>query len=278
MSNETGKINDLLKNPDQISFIKDKIKNKVNFKDDLIDIEINNMLALRKTVKIYQWIESKKLMNKTGTYVYTYKKEWASNFIDSKKFHDKKKNNYQKNAGVYKSEIIFPENIITKKDGYELDQVYFEDKIKLKKLEFKNTDVVFRGAPIKKSYNIKYEEEETYKDLDSYVAAKERKIAQNDTDRFQVIDKYILFNGYDYENPEVGDVMITYEIFSPDYISFFGKVEDNRLIPYGDFIEVNFTDSDKSKLMKKYKIIFILKLVTFSIVTYISLYFIYYFV
>ncbi len=62
------------------------------------------MLALRKTVKIYQWIESKKLMNKTGTYVYTYKKEWASNFIDSKKFHDKKKSNYQKNAGVYKSE------------------------------------------------------------------------------------------------------------------------------------------------------------------------------
>ena len=53
--------------------------------------------------------------------------------------------------------------------------------------------------------------------------------------------------------------MITYEIFSPDYISFFGKVEDNRLIPYGDFIEVNFTDSDKSKLMKEYKINFYYK-------------------
>lgn len=273
MSKETRKINNLLKNPDQISFIKDKIKNKVNFKDDLIDIEINNVLALRKTVRIYQWVENKKLMNKTGTYIYTYQKDWVNNFIDSKIFHDKTKNNYQKNARVYKSEIIFPDSIITKKDNYELDQVYFEDKIKLKKLEFKNTDVVFRGAPIKKSYNIKYEEEESYKDLDSYVAAEERKIAKNDTDRFQVIDRTTLFNGNDYSNPEIGDVKITYEIFSPDYISFFGKIEDNRLIPYGDFIEVNFNDSDKAKLIKKYKIIFVIKLAIFSTVAYLILYF-----
>lgn len=273
MSRETEQIKDLLENPDQISFIKDKIKNKVNFRDDLIDIEINNVLALRKIVKIFQWVENKKLMNKTGSYIYTYKKEWVSNFIDSKTFHDKNKDNYKKNARVYKNEIIFPSSIITKKDGYELDQVYFEDKVKLRKLEFKDTDVVFRGAPIKKVYNIKYEEEETYKDLDSYVAAEERKIAKNDTDRFKVIDKSILFNGDDYKNPEIGDVKIAYEIFSPDYISFFGKIENNRLIPYGDFIEVNFTDSDRRTLVIKYKAKFIIELLLFSVSIYIILFF-----
>ena len=272
MSKEVYTINDLLKNPDQVSFLRDKIKNKVNFKDEFIDIEIKNVLALRKNVKIYQWIETKKVMKKTGAYVYLYNKDWSDKFIDSNKFHDKTKNNYKKNALVYKSEIMFSENIITKKDGYELDSIYFEDKIKLQKLEFKNMDVVFRGAPMKKSYNIKYEEQETYKDLDSYIAAKEKKIAEKDVDKFKIIDKTILFNGNDYKNPEIGDVKITYEIFSPDYITFFGKIENKMLVPYGNFIEVNFTDTDKKTLIQKYKIKLVIELLIFSVVTYIALF------
>ncbi len=272
MSKESKKIGYLLKNLDKISFIKDRIKNKINFKDSLIGVEINDVFALKKNVRIYQWVEDKKLMNKTGAYVYTYRKEWTDNFIDSKKFYDKTKNNYQKNARIYKNEVIFPDGIITKKNNYELDRVYFEKKVKFKKFKFKDKAAVFYGAPIEKTYDIRYEEEETYKDLDSYVAAEERKIAKNDVDKFKVVvDGSILFNGNNYKEPEIGDVEITYEIFSPEYISFFGKVKNGKLVPHGDFIEVSFDNIEKTKLIDKYKGIFLAKFIIFIFLSYLIL-------
>ena len=271
MSKESKKITYLLKNPNKFFFLKDKIKNKINFKDNLIDVRINDILALKKNVRVYQWIEDKKLMSKTGAYVYTYRKEWSNNFIDSKEFHDKTKNNYQKNAKIYKSEILFPDSIITKKNNYELDQTYFKKKVEFKKFEFRDPKVVFYGVPLEKTYDIRYEEEETYKDLDSYVASEERKIAKNDTDKFRIIGKSTLFNGDNYREPEIGDVEITYEIFSPEYLSFFGKVGNNKLLPNEGFMEVDFNGLDKPKLIKKYKTIFLVKLAIFVLFTYLML-------
>lgn len=271
MSRESKKITYLLKNPNEFFFIKDRIKNKINFKDNLINVKINDILALKKNVRVYQWVEDKKLMNKTGAYVYIYKKEWSNSFIDSKKFHDKTKDNHQKNAKIYKSEMILPDSIITKKDNYELDQIFFKKKVNFKKFIFKDPKVVFYGVPIEKTYDIRYEEEETYKDLDSYVASEERKIAKNDTDKFRVINGFILFNGDNYKEPEIGDVEITYEVFSPEYVSFFGKVENNKLLPNKDFMEVNFNGLDKTKLIKKYKIVFLVKFAIFMLFNYLIL-------
>lgn len=274
MSKKAKHMLSLLNNQSEIIFLSDKIQNKIKYKDKLIDLKIEDILIIKKNVKIYQWIETKKLLNKIGSYIYDYEKKWSDNFIDSKKFNDKTKNNYQKNANTYKNEIIFPNFIITEKDNYEINKIYFENKVKLKPFIFNEPNIVFYGAPIKKSYDLKYKEEENFTDLDLFVATKEKKVAKKELDKFFVVNNQTIFNGIDFKNPEIGDVKITYEVFSPDYISFLGKIKNKKLIPYENFIMVDFISKSKNTMIKKLKTQFISEISIYIILIYFALYFI----
>lgn len=274
MSKKAKNMLSLLNNQNELIFLSDKIQDKIKYRDKLIDLKIDDVLVIKKKVKVYQWVETKKLLNKMGSYIYDYEKKWSDNFIDSKKFNDKTKNNYQKNANTYKNEIIFPNVIITEKDNYEIDKIYFEDKIKLKPFIFNESKKVFYGAPIKKSYDIKYQKEENFTDLDLFVAAKEKKVAKKELDKFYVVDKYTIFNGVNFKNPEIGDVKITYEIFSPEYVSFLGKIKNKKLVPYKNFIVVDFVPKRKDTVIKELKIRFIIEITIFITTLYFILYFI----
>lgn len=239
-------------------FIYGKIINKSNFKDDEIDLKIKNILFLKKEVYRYQWIEQKELLKKTNTFNYTYSKQWKPYFADSNKFQDKTKNNYTKKH-FYKSKIIAPNQIILD-NNYSLDAKY----IKSNKKKFEIVKFPFNyktsGKIINKNYNFNYEKREEFADLDSYVSANIKETAVKEKDKFEVFNDYILYNGKDIYNPEIGDTKIIYKTFSPDVVSFLGNVEDNKLTPYNKYISIDFSEKNKDDLLNRIKIKFIIEL------------------
>jgi hypothetical protein len=252
----------IFRDTDKLFFINDRLKNKIDYVDDELDVKINNIISVKKEVSMYQWNEGKKL-NRNGNFVHSYKKIWSSHYINSDNFYDKNKKNIN-NLKKYKSVVIVPNKLFMMRHGYTLDVKYFKDKIKYKIYDFGGINRVFEGAPVEKEYGFKYEDKgNDYSDPDSYVALVEKSPAIKERERFRLYNN-VLYNGKNIKNPEIGDIKITYKIFSPTFISFFGNIINKELVPYNNEAIFDFDiGKDEKDLMLKYKMIIIAELVIY---------------
>lgn len=250
-----NKIKTITKNKDNYITKTDKIKNKNIYKDELM--QMDNITALKRAVKIYQWVEEKHFIKKENKYKYSYSLKWVNKPINSNDFKDKTKNNNCKNNNIYSNKEFIIEKIQTK-NGYTLEKKYFIDKIKYKTLSF-NNDSIFYGLSIKnKEYN--KQTNNSYTDLDSYVSSTDNKVAIFEKDKFIAINN-ILFLGKNFYKPQVCDIKINYKIFKPTDISFFSYVVDNEITPYKNFNIINFSSKNINNLVLLKKFEMFLKLI-----------------
>lgn len=183
----------------------DNIENSITYKDEFV--KLNNVIALQKNVKIYQWVEDNN----------TYTKQWVDKKIDSSQFVDKSKNN-NCNTNTYTSKNIVIDKIITK-HNLIIKQSDFITKIRYTPLVF-NTKFLY-GLSTKINNNI--DKNATYTDLDSYVSSIDNKVIHAEKDKFNVVNGDILYSGVNYNNPEICDIKITYKYFSSKNITFLNS-------------------------------------------------------
>jgi hypothetical protein len=255
------------RNGDRFVFLHEGIVNRTNFVDSNIHgVVINKIFALRKNVKVYQWVEERRLSKGGTSYVYRYRRQWSDKLVNSDIFQDRSKSNHVDdlvNLKLYKNENLFVKNIITE-SGFEIDKKYFTDQIEYRKVLFGNPKAIYRGKVIRRKNRPKSEIKSNYVDLDSYVSdsgVNGRTMADGYQDDFRVIDGYILYNGKDFLNPEIGDVKIEYEVFSPNKISFFGAIRNNRLIPYRNLLEIDSYITERDKFLSKCRVNIIIRLI-----------------
>ncbi|MDR2078050.1 MAG: TMEM43 family protein [Rickettsiales bacterium] len=264
MKNRVKELSELTGNLSKFKFIHDKIKNKIDFVDQPLNIRISGIFALKKNVQMYQWVENRTILDRRSRYVYNYRKEWNADFIDSTKFQDKTRSNHLGNMNVYKSKIIPIKDIITE-GGFMIDKKYFEDEISYQKYEFRDPKIVYRGAKIKQNNKPSYVLEENYSDLDSYVAALDKKTVKAEFDEFRVVNKNTLYNGRNFSSPEIGDIRIDYDIAAPKEIFIFGKINRGNIIPHGDMVKI---DPDvvytRDKFILSHRIYFSIELIVSS--------------
>ncbi|MDR2777638.1 MAG: TMEM43 family protein [Rickettsiales bacterium] len=269
----------IAKNSGEFVFLREEIGNKTNFRDRILpDVVVNGIFAMRRNVWVYQWVEERKLLEGKVSYVYIYKKCWSDKPIDSSGFHDKNKRNPIEDMNgpkSYRGETIFNGNIITK-NGFELDKKYFVKDLGYKKFLFKDPKVVYVSSVSGKKGRPKPKLENTYVDLDSYTGDTdlEKKTFQSSPDRFKVVDRYILYNGKNFSNPEIGDIKIEYEFFSPKTISFFGTIRDRELIPHNGLVRIDsdiktideLVASCRVEMIKKITLILLLLLLVIDLI------------
>lgn len=230
----------------ELFFVNGTIKNKINYKDDELKISIENILGIKKDVYIYQLVESKKYLKKTNKYTNLYEKQWVKQQINSNNFTNK---------NIYTSKEIIPKELIFGND-YILENKFFYKKLKFENYYFNRKYI--KGKYLNKSFEEKFVESNTYSDLDSYVSSNNGTFAKNEREKFKIIDGYILFNGVNFEEPEIGDTKIIYSVFSADFVSFLGSKDNKKLKPYKNFFAVDFEKNGKEEIvfMEKMKFIF----------------------
>jgi hypothetical protein len=267
MKGRLKKLLDLDRNVSKSAFIYDRINNKINFKDQPIKVEINGIFALRKNVQMYQWFEIKGRVDRRSKYIYSYSKKWSSSFIDSRKFQDKTKNNYVGNIKAYTSKVIPVGDIVTKQ-GYTIAKKYFRGKISYKKYEFKNPKIVYMGFKIKKNNVPKYRQDKNYYDLDSYVAAINKKKVKKACDEFRVINGNTLYSGENFSNPKVGDIRIDYDVAIPNKVFLVGKIyKKKKLVPCDNMIKIDPKAAyTKNKFLRVHRMRFSVEIVLFCVV------------
>ena len=244
-----------IQNINEYILIKDTITNTATYKDELI--ELHNIVSVNKNVEIYQWIENEIITKKTGKRQITYKKQWIKNPVDSTSFNDATKNNNCTNKNIYKSKQ-FTINKITTDNNYIIEQQDFYNKIQHSPLHLKK-DSVYYGLPIKKQIQI--QKEESYTDLDSYVSSIDNKTAHIEKDKFIVINEGVLFNGSNYLNPQICDTKITYKIFKPNTVTFFGNANNDILKTNSKFSMLDFSNKNINIIITIKKIIFLIMLI-----------------
>lgn len=242
-----------LKSANGYGIVDDIIINDNKYSDGIVTI--NGAIAVKRDVYTYQWREIQKMSNKIGTYKYD--KIWSKNIIDSTKFSDKTKNN---NVGrnLYKSSYFILDNIKTR--NYKIDKKYYEKYIELEPFNFK-TDAVFYGQKIKNKDYFVNSKESYYTDLDIYISDNDKKVAQYDRDVFRVVGNGVLFSGKNYNNPEIGDIVIVYKVFKANKIYFFGEINGTDLTAYKNYFVIDFKDNihnDVHLFKMKFLFIFII--------------------
>ena len=188
----------------EYDYINEKIINKKEYKDEFLTIK--DVVAVKKTVFIYQQKESK------GAWV---------------------EKTTEDNNG-YNSQYFVVDNIETK--NHVLDKKFFEKRINF--IDYKLKDgTVFYGKEVENHDYFK--EENSYTDLDTYISDKDQKIVESKKDRFTVVLGK-LYKGKHYTEPEIGDILITYKVFKPNYLYFFGYTGDINLKAFQDYYLVKF--------------------------------------
>lgn len=224
--------------------IKGSILNKETYKDEILTVK--DVVSVSREVYRYQWTEIQETSSKIATY--NYKKIWSRKPIDSSNFRDKTKNN-NVDRSIYEETFFILNNIETK--NHTINKNYYIKKIKLTPIKFKKKE--FSGKIIEDSFDIN---KESFTDLDSYLSYEDGRFAKYKRDKFIVIDDGILFNGKNIKEPEIGDTIIVYKAFKPNYIYFFGEL-NKELSSYKGYFAITFEDNlDKNIKQLKNKIIF----------------------
>ena len=229
--------------------ISDKIANVTNYKDELTGF--NDVLGVERQVKIYQWVENKEFLEDKNRYVYSYFKKWVEEPVDSTAFYDRSKNNSCGEKNTYQNKYFLVDKIVTKQNGYFLDKKYFSNKIHFKDVEFKDGTVIY-GTIIKKKVkkiNVEQENDDSgHIDLDYYVSSMNKSTVVKSRDKFIAYNN-ILTNSKDIEKPEICDNIIKYRVFNPKNVLALGAVKDKKIVPYDDFILVEFDKSINNKFL-----------------------------
>ncbi|MDR1499312.1 MAG: TMEM43 family protein [Rickettsiales bacterium] len=231
---------------DDVEFVHDKIKNKVDYSDEDVDLTINDVFSLKKEVHTYQWVEERKSLNKSENFSYVYKKQWTEHPVNSDEFYDKTKVNFHPNN--YKNKVIIPDKLVTAKHNYVLDHKHFLSKIQYKYHKFRANEVVL-GTFLNKKYNFNYKNNDTknFVDLDAYVSSIEKEVAEKEREKLKVVDEHILYNGENMDDPKIGDVKIVYKIFTPPSVSILENTKNKSII-------VDFTGKSKNDLLFNYRV------------------------
>jgi hypothetical protein len=207
MRKETNLIKSLLNINNKTKLLQEKLDNPSYTDPDLNDFVIQNVLAVKRTVYLLQWEEVI-----TGNKA-EYRAIWSSNFINSDKFIDKTKVNYNHGERYKSLEIIYISE--------QLKKLMINEEQMAKKISYEKPNLF--ELHINKTFDAK--EEKTIvqnspdfaSDLDEYVFSNQKV----NKDIFKLINNNTLVNGIDLIKPQIGDIKIEYQIFSPDYIIAF---------------------------------------------------------
>lgn len=164
------------------------------------DFEINlNAIKLIRSVKYYQWVETRHTDSSNNT-SYTYAKKWVNTPVDSSGFKEPK--GHQNNIKVdLKSSYV------------EADKVSFGAYTLSKK----------QIGDIKGTYKLTLNQ---FNHLSDYISTKFA------TDLFKVYDNKIYF-GYDQAQPQIGDVEISYDyVPAQTMVSFIAQVNNESFKEY----------------------------------------------
>ena len=85
-------------------------------------------------------------------------------------------------------------------------------------------------------------------DLDYYVSSMNKSTVVKSRDKFIAYNN-ILTNSKDIEKPEICDNIIKYRVFNPKNVLALGAVKDKKIVPYDDFILVEFDKSINNKFL-----------------------------
>jgi hypothetical protein len=199
----------------KIEIYQEKIPIKHLYVDkDIINFSFHFGVAAKKTVYTFQWKEmvvSDKIV---------YKKVWSEEPIDSSNFFDENKQNHITHN--YNNLEIIPDIKIS-------DNIILTSKELAKKIHYNSVDIksldghsnnIFESREILENHE---PIEDFNNDLDTYVFSKHS--VRKDT--FKRIGKNALINSIDIRNPQIGDVKIEYNSFSPEYIIVFRNKNSN---------------------------------------------------
>ncbi|MDR3079174.1 MAG: TMEM43 family protein [Rickettsiales bacterium] len=256
---EKARFLEILGEGERFVFIHEDIVNRVNFVDkNIVGVTIGNAFGVKKNVQLYQWVEERRLPKGGSSYVYGYRKQWTGGFLNSDNFQDRTRSNHlddDDNLKLYESETLLVGNIITK-SGFEIDKKYFSDQVRYRRVFFRNPDALYQSRVIRRKNIPRPKIKDDYVDLDSYAAdsgLNKKTTVSRRPDVFRVVGGTILYNGRDFSQPEIGDVKIDYEVFSPRKVSFLGTIRGNKLIPYSNLLEIDSSISERSKFVASYR-------------------------
>ncbi len=174
-------------------------------------------LAVRRTVEMYSWTEETTTEGEKK--IYYYEKEWTENPEDSSEFNQPAE--HQNPVQKTKSETLI-------NDSSRVGKYYFEAK---------NTGLTgYKDLSLNES-NINLVAENT-DSLEQEIVAEDSLDANseenNSLEDKESIEQNIIFQGKgSVANPEIGDLRISYQVVRQGKTAtVFGKVEDNRVLPY----------------------------------------------
>ncbi len=176
-----------------------------NLTDQKFAVSIENGLRLKRNVEMYQWHENvssetkKKLGGGTTTEkTYSYRKGWSGAEVDSSNFHDGGQSEY----GNGNPPMPFQSETMT------------SDKI---------TIGAFRLSQSLSQMISKFETFDVSDQLENVPAAARQKLVANGGG---------FYLGADPNNPQIGDVRVTYSCVRPLMVSIFSQQSGETFIPY----------------------------------------------
>jgi hypothetical protein len=211
---ETHLMKSLVNAGDKVKIFQEKLKNPSYADPDFDDFIIPNVLAVKRTVYLLQW---KEIITKGGA---EYTAIWSRDFINSDEFVDKTKKNHDHGARYKDLETIY--------SSEQLERLMIGEKQIAKKILYKNPNL--RDLHVNKIFDAKEEVEivqnsiDFGSDLDKYVFDSQRV----NKDIFKLVDNNTLVNSLNLIKPQVGDIKIEYQIFSPNYVIAFVNMSGKK--------------------------------------------------
>lgn len=193
---------------------------ELGLKDNTFQVYVNDAIKLRRHVSSYQWVELKE--SNEGDDTYSYELDWVEDVVDSSLFH----------TNIYEN----PESF-----SYD-DKVFISDSIKLGHY---NLSEDFIGQL------------NDYEPLEVLSANTSLSVFEEDSDLDPIDNKlFVSKSGSStYDNPELGDLLITYDVVYPKTITVLGEKYQDTLVAYetnhGMLAEVSYGLKNKNALINE---------------------------